>query len=139
MELGRALIELARSSRWADRVRAGQVLVGYVGSPEADSLLMDLLLDRADSAVIADTAVSLLEQGGTSAWRVFFGAWSMADAAQADHLAGALSGALFAASLSPEKATNIKELATLLTSDIDENVRAGATQLRPRLLAALPD
>jgi hypothetical protein len=63
----------------------------------------------------------------------------MADAAQADHLAGALSGALFAASLSPEKATNIKELATLLTSDIDENVRAGATQLRPRLLAALPD
>jgi hypothetical protein len=139
MELDRAFVEMARSKRWTDRARAGQALVEYVGGQEADSLLRELLLDTADSAVIADTAASLLERGDTSAWRVFFGAWSVASAAQADHLGGALSGALFAASLVPEKTASIKNVLTLLTSDADENVRAGATHLRSRILAALPD
>lgn len=139
MEIERSLVQLARSSQWSDRVRAGQELVAYVGEPEANALLGELLLDRADSAVTADTAESLLERGGVAAWRVFLSAWNLADPAQADHLAGALSGALFAASLSPEKAASIKDVVTLLASDVDENVRAGVAGLRPRIFEALPD
>ena len=139
MEIERALVELARSDRWSDRVAAGQALVAYVGTPDADALLKDLLLDRADSAVIADTAASLLERGDASAWRVFFSVWDVADPAQSDHLAGALSGALFAASLSSEKAASIKRVVTLLSSDFDKHVRAGAKHLLPRMIEGLPD
>lgn len=139
MQLDRALVEMARSIRWSDRVQAGRALVGHVGDPEADTLLSGLLLDVGDTAVIARTAESLLERGDAPAWRVFAGVWNLADPSQADHLSGALSGALFSASMSPSKAAAIRDITKSLTADVDENVRDGARQLQPRIIAALPD
>ena len=130
---------MALSVRWADRVQAGRALVDLVGDAEADTLLRKLLLDFGDTAVIARTADSLLERGDAPAWRVFAGAWDLADPSQADHLSGALSGALFSASMLPSKAAALRDLIIALTADPDENVRTGAAQLQPRIAAALPD
>lgn len=138
MQLDRALVEMALSGHWADRVQAGQALVDLVGDAEADTLLRALLLDPGDTAVIARTADSLLERGGVSAWRVFAGAWNLADPSQADHLSGALSGALFSASMSPSEAAALRDLIVELTTDPDENVRAGAAKLEPRIANVLP-
>jgi hypothetical protein len=52
---------------------------------------------------------------------------------------GALSDALFAASLSDEMAASLKGLVASFVGDTDENVRAAAAQLQPRIIAALPD
>jgi hypothetical protein len=134
-----ALVTMARSSLWSDRVRAGQALAQHAGDPEADGLLRELLLDGSDSAVIAQTASALLGRGDAPGWRVFVGAWNLADPSQADHLMGALSDALFSASSSAEKAASLKSLVASLVADPDENVRAGAAQLRSRIVAALPD
>lgn len=139
MPLDRELVEMARSPRWSDRARAGQALAENVGDPDADALLTDLLLDMADSAVIAKTANSLLERGDAPSWRVYFRAWNLADSSQADQLMGALSGALFSASLLPEKVAAVRNFVTRFAADSDENVRAGARQLLSRINAALPD
>jgi hypothetical protein len=139
MQLDEVLVAMARSSLWSDRAHAGQALVQHAGETEADALLRELLLDREDSAVIAQTASSLLGRGDAPAWRIFLAAWNLAEPSQADHLMGALSDALFSASLSVEMAASLKGLVASFVGDTDENVRAGAAQLQPRIVAALPD
>ncbi|MEI8407442.1 MULTISPECIES: hypothetical protein [unclassified Kribbella] len=133
------LLLLARSEGWADRVRAGEGLSAHVGQAKADAVLQELLLDAKDTAVIAGIADALLARGDLAAWRVFAAAWSLAGPAEADHLSGSLSGALFEASLDSSKAARLKGvLATLLTDD-DQAIRDAARDLEARVTRALPE
>jgi hypothetical protein len=139
MQLDPALVERARSTNWSDRAQAGQELVDHVGHQEPDALLMELLLDCDDTAVVARTASSLLDRGDTPAWRLFAAAWNLADSSQADQLMGALSNALFSVGLVPSKSADLRNIITLLADDADGDVRNGAIELRGRIIVALAD
>src|SRR5438034_2394063 len=99
-----ALLALARSESWSDRVRAGQELSLHAGEDDGvDAILRQLLLSPGDTAVVARTADALLMARNLAALRVFVSAWALAEAPHVDHRSGALSGALCEASLVPEE------------------------------------
>jgi hypothetical protein len=133
------MLLLARSDLWSDRVRAGEELSAHAGQTTADAALQKLLLDAEDTAVTARTADALLARGDPAAWRIFTIAWKLATSAQADHLSGSLSGALFEASLDSRRARRMKDALAGLSTDKDAVVRDGATQLMARVTMALPE
>ncbi|GIE84069.1 hypothetical protein Are01nite_05490 [Actinoplanes regularis] len=131
------LRSLARSALWSDRARAGEELSSYVGRADVDAVLQELLLDRRDTGVIAQTAEALLARGGTAAWRVFLVVWGLATPVQADHLGGATGQVLFEASMDAAKAQAMRECLTLLSTDEDESVRQSAEEWLRRVNRAL--
>jgi hypothetical protein len=131
------LLVLARSNLWSDRVRAGQELSAHAGQTAVDVVLRGLLLDAADTAVIAETADALFARGDLAAWRVVAGAWGKATPEQADHLSGSLSRALFAASLDDGKAEGIRTALAALMVDKDQAIRRTAGMLMSRVTSSL--
>ncbi len=86
-----ALIGLARSPHWRDRADAGHGLVRFAEVRAAREVLLELVLDAADTAVTDATAEALLRRGDAAGLAVVCAATAAADDEQRDHLFSVLS------------------------------------------------
>ncbi|MCG5435411.1 hypothetical protein [Micromonospora foliorum] len=101
-----------------------------------------MLLDAKDTAVTTATAEALLARGDLLSWRMFARAWGAAaeDSSATnyiDHLNSCLIGAMYVASMDPEKAASLRGVVERLSCDEDEGVRFAATELRSLVLEGL--
>ncbi|MET7487929.1 HEAT repeat domain-containing protein [Streptomyces sp. NPDC005538] len=83
--LAAALAE-ASSASWTRRARAGRDLAAFADVPEAADVLVGLLLDPEDTAVIRQTAEALARVGTAAAAQLIALAAARADDNQADWL-----------------------------------------------------
>lgn len=112
----------ARSELWSQRADAGRVLAQFAGEPDIDPLLDALLLDPDDTAATLANAEALLQDPTATSVSVYLKAYSRADGHVGDHMNDALYQP-------PETRRQIRDLASVLLSSDDLDVRAGAEEM----------
>lgn len=83
-----SLLELARSSRWADRVRAARGLAGVGTEPAVEGLRV-LLVDPDDTAVAEAAASALLRRGDPEWDAVLEAVWRAEEVGRSEALRAA--------------------------------------------------
>ncbi|MDW5325361.1 hypothetical protein [Plantactinospora sp. KLBMP9567] len=130
MDTHEQLLHLAMSDRYAERVRAGQLLSRFAGEPRTDNVLLKLLLDSTDTAVTDATAETLLARQDTAGLRLFAAAWHLAQPETGEHLNSAWSSALYRhARYNPEDQQRLQTTIAALRDDPNEAARQGARHL----------
>jgi hypothetical protein len=129
-----ALIGLARSPHFRDRADAGHGLARFTDEPAACEVLLELVLDAADTGVTYETATALFRRGDAGALAVLSAATAGAEDSQHDHLHDALHTVL----LYERDRDAALAICRTLTGDPDEQVRSGAEVLVAELLALRP-
>jgi HEAT repeat protein len=121
------LFALARSENYEDRVQAGRALSLVAEESGVYEVLVHLLLDADDTAVIQETADALLKRRTPAAIRPYLAARANARGEDEDHLYSALSGAFFDLSSDIDGKCGFSEMVSLFLVDEDERVRTGAS------------
>ncbi|MFJ5986712.1 hypothetical protein [Lentzea sp. NPDC092896] len=85
-----ALVRLAASPHCDDRADAGRGLASFADVPAARPVLLELVLDPADTFVTQETAEALFRRGDAAAFAIMSAAVVAAGDEQADHLHAAL-------------------------------------------------
>ena len=89
-----ALVRLAASPHYDDRADAGRALASFADVPAARPVLLELVLDPADTFVTQETAEALFRRGDAVGLAIVSAAVASADDEQADHLHAALHAVL---------------------------------------------
>ncbi|MFD7614393.1 hypothetical protein [Streptomyces sp. NPDC059828] len=115
----------ASSRSWSERVRAGHDLASFAEAPEASAALVELLLDRENTAVTRRTAEALVRVGTVVAIRLVALAVAGADDDQADWMQTGVHDALAGTDGAPDVAALCRQLAR----DPEAAVRRGASEI----------
>ncbi|MFE4056543.1 hypothetical protein ACFXP3_09650 [Streptomyces sp. NPDC059096] len=107
------------------RVRAGFDLASYAATPEAAEVLLELLLDVADTAVTRRTAEALSRVGTVSAVRLIALALAEADDSHADWIQTGVQDVLWTQTGVPDVAA----ICVHLARDREAAVRQGAVEI----------
>lgn len=130
-----ALGDLATSGDFRDRADAGQALAAFADMPGARSVLRDLLLDTADTAVTQVTAEALLRRHDDTGLALVAAAMAGAAPSTLDHLGDAV-GTVFAVHAGERDAA--LDRCAALHDDPDDAVRRGAAELSGILAELTP-
>ncbi|TCI98801.1 hypothetical protein [Aeromicrobium sp. IC_218] len=109
---------------WEERAAAGEALAPGAGVPDTDARLIELLLDPENTAVTFRTAVALLDQRTTAAFRLLVLASADADDNQRDWIGDAVDG--FVGRMQGEGEAFIRRALHVLEKDNDGCAHAAA-------------
>ncbi|MFI9587087.1 hypothetical protein ACIHCQ_35935 [Streptomyces sp. NPDC052236] len=113
------------SPSWSLRIRAGRDLAPFADVPVAAEVLVDLLLDVADTAVTRQTAEALARVGTMAAVRLIALALAGADDSHADWMQTGVHDAL----VGPDSVPDVAAVCERLARDAEAAVRRGAAEI----------
>ena len=129
-----ALVRLTRGSHYQDRADAGRCLACFTDVAGVREVLLELLLDSADTFVTSATTEARLRRGDTAGLAIVCAGVSLAQNQQLDYIHGALHSVLGV--FERDRDTALMTCRGLLNDPAqDADVRSGAEQF----VAALTD
>ncbi|MBB6566617.1 hypothetical protein HPO96_21005 [Kribbella sandramycini] len=130
-----ALVRLAASDDYLDRIDAGRALATFTDLPESRATLLRLLLDRHDTAVTLETAEAMLRRLDLAAFSVVAEALTSADFEQLTYIHEAVRRVFTPFASERDEAIG---LCDALLLDGNTAVGPGAVQLRELLAEISP-